>query len=60
MLKTLDDQLDFKEKLKTSNIDNFSDFYYKLNMTDEFKSQHSDFKTFTFIRDPLMHFESGL
>lgn len=30
-----------------------------LNFTTEFRTRNSDFKIFTFIREPLTHFESG-
>ena len=52
-------EIEFKSKLRNSNNDTFSSFFRKLNLTDSFKSETSNFKTFTFIRDPLSHFESG-
>ena len=58
-LDSHDQQIEFKSNITNFVKDDFSSFYYKLNVTDDFSSKNSNFKTFTFIRDPLKHFESG-
>ena len=53
---------EFKSKIKNTNDaqENFSKFHYKLNLTQSFVAHYPDFKIFTFIRDPLSHFQSGI
>ena len=64
-LQTHKDQLKLKKNIATAKIDNFSrladnnQIYWKFNLTDNFRAKNANFKTFTFIRDPLQHFESG-
>ena len=49
-----------KANIRDLPSDNFSSFYHKLNLTNEFRSKLANFKTFTFIRNPMDHFESAM
>ena len=50
----------FINNIKTSSIDNFSGFQKPINLsTSTLRTQHSRFKIFAYIRDPMLKMESG-
>ena len=52
--------LNFVENLKTQNFDNFSHFITPIDIsTSTLRTKHSQFKIFTYIRNPMMKLESG-
>lgn len=60
LLHNYDKQVWFRSKIRESPIDDFTSFHFKLNLTADFRSKQTDFKTFTFIRNPMDHFESAM
>lgn len=61
VLLNRDDITDINHAIQYNEKDNFEPtFNSKIwNLTKELKSRNKNFKIFTFIRDPLKHFESG-